>query len=153
MLFKRSKESGVMGQPLWVGEDQSLSGCRAWVSVTQCFVQPCACSKEPTGWSSCSDAWLIWQRGWFCQVTVWELSPASNPLPYPCEELGGGWEEGGKLSGDFLSLLAWKHFVIISSRIAARGWLSIMSSAQIISGPLSRAPPFVMAPRNHCITV
>lgn len=40
-LFERCKESSMMGQPLWVGEDLSRSGCRARVSVTQCFVQPC----------------------------------------------------------------------------------------------------------------
>lgn len=70
---------------------------RSGFSNTMLRAAMCVCS-EPTGCSSRGDARLIWQPDWFCQVTVWELSPASNPLPYPLEELGEG-EGGGKKQG------------------------------------------------------
>lgn len=131
VLLGRCKESSVLGQPLWAGRCVLLGMQCSGFSNTMLCAAMCVC-KEPTGCSSCRDARLIWQLDWFCQVTVRELSPASNPLPYPLEELGGGREvgrRGGELSGDFVSLLAWNHSVIISSRVVARGWLSVMSSA------------------------
>lgn len=92
-----ARRAACWASPSGLGRSVPVGMQRSGFSNTMLRAAMCVC-KEPTGCSSRRDARLIWQPDWFCQVTVWELSPASNPLPYPLEELGwgGGRREEGR---------------------------------------------------------